>query len=291
MPEKKKGSDVEFEFGELPLSNTAWASIASTLTVLSNGMRTRVGQSKSMGHIIRWRRQRLVSLKDAGLTVLAADKKLAFARNCPPCAVILREPPQRCGLRLCPFCHARRVEAAFMALDQTRHLLAGANKPHKVIQLTTKVDDIWRDEFKMVAGRLTARFQDVVLNKRHRPYIDEQRQLFLRDAYLGFSWLTLEPYVYDTGQATTSTGYWKVRHGVIALVPESWNKDPSPAIVRELYPLKSRPLATLTAGALKYPRRWMSGEVNAVAQMFNDSHRVRFFRRFGSMKMAHKWRE
>jgi len=289
--QQTSANDVRFNVAKWPASSTAWSSIVSTLAVLSYNVEHASRRDEALKHIIRWRRYRLSQLCDAGFERVADPRKLMYARNCPPCAVVLRDNESRhCHLRFCPFCHARRVEAIFSTLLATSKVLAAEHIPHQAVSLITRHADVRNDVIYMVAGQLTPYFQDVVLNARHRDWNKRLRSASLANAYLGYAWYSLEPVVSRTRSLFGTVGHWAARHGTVALVPTGWEAGRVNAHIRILEKISNRRLALLVAKTFRYPRLWMRGgqaNTSLVAQMFNIMRRVRTFSKFGERFRNH----
>jgi len=267
-------------------SNTALVDVVSTLAVLSYNVKRKALRDEAMAHIKRWRYSRILQLQEAGMESLANEAKLAYIMRCPPCAIKLPFPLQRCTRRICPYCHARRAEQVYTSLQDCIGKLTQAGIPYKIVQFTMLHKHATHDAIQMCAGRITSHSMDCVLRKRHQPLTKKVRRRYLTDVYLGYMWYSLEPFLYYPIAATGIVGYWRVRRSVIAVVPQSWRTAPKPAVVNVATSMPPRRLAIWTGWAMRYPRQWMAGDANAVAQLFNYTRNVHLFSQFGKMRSA-----
>ena len=278
-------TDVEFGWRGWPYTDTAWAEIESTMTVLRHNIKAPKFRDKTLAEIISWRRSRALAYYNAGLNVIPSMKKLAFVRNCPPPVVTLRgKAPQRCDRRWCPFCHARRVARTVTELQMCHTLLLEGQVPHKFVQLTATFEDRKHDKIDLCGGALRPEFLTNTMEARHCKIPRKVRKQ-LPGAFLGYSWFAPEPIIHKD-ERHGHVGHWRFRHGTVAVVPADWKASFKYFEVKELEEYTRRQAATLTARALRYPRRWMQGNVDVMAQALNTTSRMRMFNRFGSMRKA-----
>jgi hypothetical protein len=284
MAESCVFNDTHYSVINWPPTTKAQLKINAALLHLNHNVKREKLRDVAMGQLIGWRRRRLMELYDAGVDVLANRKKLAFARNCPPCGVqAVPRKLQRCKLRFCPFCYGRRIADIYAELRRTCALLCGGAVPYRIVLIKTECSNKSDNAIFMYAGKTVTRKHNALFVAGPSP-IRQLRQLYLGDAYLGYSASLPAPVMYKTEQLDGAIGHWRVIHSVVAVVPVTNTVLPQPPL--EAYALESRYMRGLPAmlvTAFCYPHAWMSATPDVVAQMFNDLRRVRFFARFGRM--------
>lgn len=269
-------SDFWFKL-EPVASYSAMVAGLSTLRPLSGRYRWKHLEHVLLKNVQRWR-MRLLSLRAAGWQAID-NERFAYARNCRPCAAHVSPVAKACHLRVCPFCHARRVESIFLAVQQR---VAEYREAGQLVTVASFTRTFITESFVPDDAIGETLCQQII------PLQLERRALFRQKGLRGNKgdchWITIEPLTNDA----QTTGAWRIRHGNLAILPGRWTPQHDFPGMRVCVSPNGRTLAKLTARAFIYPRMWMYGNEELLATMLNVTTGVRFLTRTGKFRGLHE---
>lgn len=223
-------------------------------------------------------RARQHALKEVGYKQLQTVRS-AFVYNCPPSTCGYAPKTQACNLRICPFCHARRVSAAYERIRTLRD----ANPYGQVVS--------WR----MYMGHKDAQARiyldaDMGLEgtfltevyPQHRKFRREFQKEYMADAIGGVYWYSIAPYTYQELAADGSLGRWNGLHGCCAVMPPNWKSWQS-SNVRVIKQPDDYQLAWLVGRCFQYRQNWLSSDAEIMSTFLNATHGDVFLTAFGKL--------
>lgn len=232
----------------------------------------------------RWR-MRASDLTDHGWAPVQSKLKLAYAHNCPPCSVQVDPQTQRCRLRICPFCHSRRISMLFQqiqALQESNPDIAKAKILSYRAGLGRKQAEWQRIRYD-ADGSCTAMFEQEILGP-NRQVGAKFRSKWLKDAYFTASSCSFAPFTFINRAADESVGLWWIEHNMLAAVPPDWEpKKWAGSTIVDTSPPPFR-LSYLVGHTFRYCPLWMTADPTVVASMLNSLHRVRLFKTTGALR-------
>lgn len=276
----RKKSDYAFEISPV-YSNSALAAGFAVLHPLYGRRRRGPVQPLLLGLVRRWR-MRLQALREAGWQRINSEK-FAYARNCRPCiSQVSPSHAKACCLRICPFCHARFVEAVYNRARAVLERHRDRDRPLAAVSYSRVYTRKETEAFHFGDDLAAQLLLEVV--PQHR-----QRRSLYRDRVLGrhhgnCHWIAIEPVL----SHDLHTGAWQVRHGNLALVDPDWEPPPlRGTLVRRCAPT-GRQLAWLVARTFRYPYHWMAGNEQLLATLLNVTASQRFCTRTGVFRGDHE---
>ena len=226
-----------------------------------------------------WWRSRVKQLKVAGLTGIQSER-IVYVCNCPPFACGYEPKMQQCNLRICPFCHARRVAKIY---ERIRNLMINTPGGAQIAAWRRCYGlhgDSARIYFDGDMGLENTFCKDV--HPRHRTFRHEFRKNYMADAIGGSYWYTIAPYTYPELAADGSAGRWNVLHGCVAVMPHYWKpwKSENLRVIRNPDDYQ---LAWLVGRTFQYRKLWLSSDVTILTALLNATHRDVFLSAFGKL--------
>lgn len=241
----------------------------------SQGLITRVQ------YIQRQWRACAAALRNSGWHPMTT-KKFGYARNCPPVGVYCDPPQQPCLLRVCPFCHARKVLELFRKI---RTVLHKQTEAVKVVSLRIFYGHAPNQRMPVVYdadGTLDKSHFDQVL-RRHVLFRIQMRYA-LRDAIGGAHWYTLAPFVYRRTFRDGSCGRWHSMNSCVAIMPEDWEVT-APRLMYCRQTPNDFALAKLVGHAFRYRAECLTlASAPVLADMLNATRAIKQLSTFGELR-------
>lgn len=225
-----------------------------------------------------WRR-RVFQLHEEGWQAVQS-KRVVYIRNCPPSTCGYSPQTQSCNLRICPFCHARRVADVYERIHDLLQSLDGSHKVVAFRKFNGQYSDADRIYLDADMG-LTGTFLKTVY-PRHRKFRQTFQKERMSEAIGGIYWYTIAPYTYQKDSIDGSIGRWNGLHGCIAVMPgdwKSWNSDD----VKVIKDPDDYQLAWLVGRTFQYRQQWMTSDPSVCSALLNATHGDIFLTAFGRL--------
>lgn len=223
-------------------------------------------------------RKRVLQLKQEGWNAVQ-NERIVYICNCPPHACGYEPKTQSCNLRICPFCHARRVSAIYTRIRDLIIQTPGSVRVaawRRTYGFKTDEDRIFFDDDMGLST-----FSENV-NPRHRNIRKQFRKEYMADAIGGVYWYTVAPYTYQRQAADGSAGRWNVLHGCVAVMPGNWKHWES-NYLRVIKDPDDYQLAWLVGRSFQYRRLWLDSSPSVMATFLNATHRDVYVSAFGKL--------
>ena len=269
---------IDFEIKHLPLHPSIAAEIYAVLQPLTGPLQSyRRELAERLLKIQRQWRRRVLQLKVEGWKQLQSVRSV-FVYNCPPCACGYTPKTQPCNLRVCPFCHGRRVASVYERI-RTLTNFCGQCKVASWRHYFGQYDDADRIYYDADMG-LSSFCEEV--HPRHRNIRKCFRKERMADAIGGVYWYTTAPYTYQTLAADGSAGRWNALHGCIAVMPATWKswKDDD---LRVISNPDDYQLAWLVGRTFQYRQQWLQSNPKIMTDFLNATHGDVLLSAFGKL--------
>lgn len=200
-----------------------------------------------------------------------------FARNCPPCSMLVKPWSRPCHQSWCLFCVMRKLERMFVKVNNFV-------KANDCAVVTIRRNFGYRvDEHRPIMfdsdGSLVGSVAEIV--GEQQAYARQLRTLHLPDTIGGFHWMTIAP---DTRRKAREIGVgrWLCRHSIVAVVPADWTTDAEDVWVTVNPPPYT--LAKLCGNVFKYRLSWLYSDPVIMAEFLNCIRGTRLLNPFGYFK-------
>jgi len=227
-------------------------------------------------------RARLWALRNENWAQIHTDKYWQ-ARNCPPCGfeLVMDDLPKTCHLRICPFCHGRRVSSTFMRIHRQLQVhgklslieFHGCYGPRAV---GSKIDPI-----KFLGGRL----DEAPLDNLLRIANVRRRRLRYRFAGDGVGAYQIDITARHRNRNVAAGGSWATDHRMLVTVADEKLDLPKFKIGQAKYcrVTDAYQLARLVAKAFPYNLSWLYSDATITADLLNILHSRRLFSTIGAL--------
>jgi len=270
---------IEFQLQTLPLHPSMAAQLYAVIHPITGSVTDYKQQIIERLQVIQeaWR-SRLPALRDAGCEQLQTER-LAYIRNCPPSTCAYSPKTQSCNLRICPYCHARRVSNIYGRLRE----LLRANPGAKVAswrKYTGHEDDASRIYFDADMGLNKTFLRDVYPQQKEFRHVFQQENM--TSAIGGVYWYSITPYTYKRIAADGSEGRWNTLHGCCAVMPPDWKswKSDDLRVVRQPDDYQ---LAWLVGRCFQYRQQWLLSDPDIMSAFLNATRGDVFLSAFGRL--------
>lgn len=270
---------IEFNIELRPYSPSMKAQVMAVSQPLLGAM-----QSFRKEHVLQQKAlnkewcNRAIRLKHEGWRVLQSEK-IVYVCNCPPFACGYEPKTQPCKLRICPFCHARKVSDIYTRIQDLIQQIPGSVKVvawRRMFGFDTDEDRIFYDDDM---GMRT--FTDNV-NPRHRTIRTRFQKERVKDALGGIYWYTAAPFTYQRASTDGSVGRWNVLHSCVAVMQADWEPWES-KYLKVLADPDDYQLAYLVGRSFQFRPLWLRAKADVMASFLNATHREVFLSAFGKL--------
>jgi len=271
----------KFDFSNLRFSRsyTSQVEYYSTLAAFCGHFTGKHFSKNVLKFADQWR-ARLSDLKSAGWKQLQSNKYV-WALNCPPCcAKGISAKIMSCNLRICPFCHARKVSAIYESVaDYCLHKSTNLYTYNRVVGgVGGAYLPIYED-----AKVNTDFLLNNVLPRFVVAYRKSFRRKFASNAMGGVYWIKLEP-VYAIDSPAGIIGSWRIHYEAI-LVDKGKNTFPEAAGRLKKIDYSTKPRRSVIANTVgytfRYPAGWLKGPVGGFVELLDVSRNRRYMSNLG----------